>query len=181
MEKYFWREKNADSCVGKGQIILPTSEELERELILKLDQKLGRMTFIFDKKAREEYFKLKKPKRINIENLSEEETQRVVGKNVIVDFMQIIMDLCGFYKIDIKTLKNKDQTMEKEEIFAKIKEGIDNLLLKKKINPSIEIIYNCNVALANMLGLDLNDIEMQRKAVEQKEGSFLKGKYVLFK
>ena len=181
MKKYFWREKNADSCKGKGQIILPTREELERELILKLEQKLGRMALIFDKEARMEYFlKDKKPKRIKIDDLSEEEIQRVLGKNVIIDFLQVLMDLCNFYEIDFNTLSSCPQKIAKEGISAKIKENIDNLLSNKKIKQSIEQIYTANIALANLLKLDLNDIEKQRKIIEQKEGCFFKGKYVVF-
>lgn len=39
-EKYFWREKNANKCVGKFEVIEPTKQELEKELILKFEQKL---------------------------------------------------------------------------------------------------------------------------------------------
>ncbi len=34
---YFWREKNAGKCADKGKIIEPTREQLEKELILKVE------------------------------------------------------------------------------------------------------------------------------------------------
>ena len=170
MKRYFWREKNAYSCAESGQVIDPTREELEQELVLKLVQKLNRSTLIFDKQARTNYLANQTQSRIKIENLSEEEIQREVGKNVIVDFVQVLMDL-----------SQGSQKMTKEEVYAKIKRSIDNLLLKKKVKQSIEQIYLANIALADLLKLNLADIEKQRAFIEQSEGNFFKGKYVVFK
>ena len=181
MKRYFWREKNAYSCAESGQVIDPTREELEQELVLKLVQKLNRSTLIFDKQARTNYLANQTQSRIKIENLSEEEIQREVGKNVIVDFVQVLMDLCRFYEIDFNFLSQGSQKMTKEEVYAKIKRSIDNLLLKKKVKQSIEQIYLANIALADLLKLNLADIEKQRAFIEQSEGNFFKGKYVVFK
>ena len=61
---YFWREKNADKCAEKWKIVKPTREELGKELILKVEQKLSRIDVVFNKTARLEYYTTdKKPKK----------------------------------------------------------------------------------------------------------------------
>lgn len=179
--RYFWREKNADSCKADAQVILPTRDELEEELIKKLEQKLDRITLIFDAAAREKYLSRgKRSSRIRIENLDKEEVQKEIGRNVIIDFMQTLKDLCEFYGMDFYALPSGANKASREEICSAIKEGIKNLFSREDAGRAIENIYAANVALAEMLKLDLEDIEERRAAIEQREGSFFKGKYVVF-
>ena len=50
--RYFWREKNAEKCVGKYEVKTPTKKELEKELIAKLEQKIDKIDAVFNKNAR---------------------------------------------------------------------------------------------------------------------------------
>ena len=103
--KYFWREKNAIMCIGKFQVFEPTVQELEKELILKFEQKLNRINIIFDKNARKAYYQQDKKPKQDITGLTEKQIQQKLGLRVVVDFFQLIKDLCNFYEIDIKTEK----------------------------------------------------------------------------
>ena len=49
MKKYFWREKNANNYIGKCNIVVPTSDELFKEIIKKFEEKLEMIDVIFDK------------------------------------------------------------------------------------------------------------------------------------
>lgn len=180
MEKYFWREKNANFFLGKNEVIEPTKEELERELILKFAQKLDRIDVIFDRNAREDYFINDKKPKPNIENMSESEIQQKIGLNVVVDFIQVVRDICEFYKYDFKKLSSKSHNkITKEEIKRNIKNDINNLFIRQDIFDRINDIYQNAIYLANLLNLDLELIEQTRKEKEEKQGNFFNGKYVI--
>ena len=59
MEKYFWREKNADLQIGKYEVIVPTKKQLFDELIKKLHEKVEMIDVIFDKEKRQQYLQTK--------------------------------------------------------------------------------------------------------------------------
>ena len=181
MKRYFWREKNADLFLGKNEVILPTREELEEELVKKLAQKVERLIMIYNKKARELYFsKDEKANDIKLENLSEKEIQKIIGFNVAVDFLQLIKDLCLFYNIKVeKPLKGNQIANSFEELATDIYKQIENLLKKTQVVDSIQAIYNSIFTLSEMLDLSFNEIEEQQIKREEKQGSFYKGKYVI--
>ncbi len=63
--------------------------------------KLDRVEIIYNKDARRKYWEQdEKPKKIKLEDYSEEELQQLIGMNVVVDFLQLIHNLCQFNKID---------------------------------------------------------------------------------
>lgn len=178
MKKYFWREKNADKFIGKNEVIVPTKSELEQELILKLEQKRNRMIMIFDKKAREEYFGHdEKPKEFKLEDYEEEEIQKMIGYNCAVDFLQLVYDMCTFYNYKAKPYEIKSyQTFD--SINEQMKETINNL----KTNPNfkeVTTIYSLTTSLIRLLNLDYKKVEARRKELEEKQGTFFKGKYVI--
>lgn len=178
MQKYFWREKNADKFLGKYEVYSPTKEELERELILKLEQKLNRIDVIFDKNARESYFQNDKKPKIDISNLTEVQIQRKIGERVIIDFIQIARDLSNFYGFawpDKQTFRIKSV----DDIKTNIQQDINHLKLKQNQQKAIRDIVVCALTFAILLELDIEKIIKTSLEIEEKEGSFLKGKYVI--
>ena len=179
-KKYFWREKNAENCKTKGLVIMPTKDELKAELTKKLWQKLDRVNLIFDKKARLDYWeKDEKPKNYKLEDYSEEELQRKIGANVAVDFLQLVRDLCQFYGIKILNKNLPKSNLSLDEIKIDLKDNI--MLLEKEITieKAIRNIFKITISLINLLNLDFEKVEHMRKEKEEKQGSFLNGKYVI--
>ena len=185
MEKYFWREKNADKFVGRYEVIVPTKEELEKELILKFEQKLGRIDIIFDKNAREKYYREdKKPKEIKLEGLTEEEIQQKIGLNVVVDFLQVVYDFSKFKGVNFEILLSKNfKTPRKrsaEKIKSSIQKTIEDLKAKNNVNEALLQIYFSSRALAKLLKLDFGEVYKKQQEKQEVQGNFLNGKYVIF-
>lgn len=177
-KKYFWREKNADACMGKGKVFEPTREELKAELVAKLRQKLDRVDVIFDKAARKNYWETdEKSKSFNLEDFSEEELQRKIGLNVVVDFLQLTRDLCQFYEIELR--RQNPNKLSVEDIKKQYEINIKSLDDESEIQSSVENILRTTISLMNLLGLAFEDVEQKRKEKEEKQGSFYKGKYVI--
>lgn len=180
MDKYFWREKNALFCMDKAKVYNPSPEELERELVKKLAQKVDRIDVIFDKKAREEYYKNdKKPKELKLESYTESELQALLGTQYLADFLQVLCDLCDFYKID-RNLQKIDCQNDKEIIKAIISQSVIELQCKQNIKENLQKVAGAVAMLADMLNLSHEMLEEKRIEKEKKQGSFLKGKYVEF-
>lgn len=177
--KYFWREKNAMGCAGKGEILNPTKEELEKELVSKLWQKLDRIEIIFDKNARKQYWEQdEKPKKIKLEDYSEEELQQLIGMNVVVDFLQLIHDLCQFYSVSFNSFKRQPQNLDIEGIKVVLRENIGHVG-SKNIEITLSNIYNLILSLMKILNLNYDIVENKRLEKEKKQGNFYNGKYVL--
>ena len=85
MEKYFWREKNANYYLEKCQVLTLSNEELFEEIIKKFEEKLDMINAIFDKEKRNDYLK-KKNKSIPSET-PELIVKQKIGTRVIVDFL----------------------------------------------------------------------------------------------
>ena len=77
MEKYFWREKNANKFIEEFTVINPTKQELLDEIIKKFYEKLKMINVIFDNAKRNEYLS-KKSKTIS-EGTSEIVIQQKIG------------------------------------------------------------------------------------------------------
>lgn len=177
--RYFWRERNALSCAGKGIISNPTKKELEKELILKLWQKLDRIEIIFDINARRKYWEQdKKPKKFKLEDYSEEELQQMIGMNVVVDFLQLIHDLCQFYSVSFNSFKRQPQNLDIEGIKVALKENI-GLVGSKNTEITLSNIYNLILSLMKILNLNYDIVENKRLEKEKNQGNFYNGKYVL--
>ena len=176
--RYFWREKNALSCIGKGKIINPTKEELGEELILKLWQKLDRVEIIYNKDARRKYWEQdEKPKKIKLEDYSEKKLQQLIGMNVVVEFLQLIHDLCQFNKIDFNALKKQPQNLNFNEVKQELRINIEKIDGNIKI--ALNNILNIILSLINLLNLNYDIVEKKRLEKEKKQGNFYNGKYVL--
>ena len=80
MNKYFWREKNADVFKEKNEVYIPTSDELVDELINKFYEKLGMIDVIFVKQERDKY--LAKKNKLISENMPELVIRQKIGTRV---------------------------------------------------------------------------------------------------
>ena len=129
---------------------------------------------IFDKAKRNEYLS-KKNKTIPKET-PELVIQQKIGSRVIVDFLQLAKDLCKLKNIKID-FSNLASHKNKEEIYLSMKNAISNL--KTSTKNSLLIIYENTLNLTNILSLNYEMLEAERQKIEEKEGSFYKGKIVL--
>ena len=174
MNKYFWREKNADVFKEKNEVYIPTSDELVDELINKFYEKLGMIDVIFVKQERDKY--LAKKNKLISENMPELVIRQKIGTRVIVDFLQLIKDFCDLKNLNINfefEVCNKD----KENICKSLKYAINNL----KVEPqtSVQIIFENVFSLMDLLQLNYEDMGKERIIVENKEGNFRNGKFVI--
>lgn len=173
--KKFWREKNADYYLDKAKVIVPNKEELYESIIEKFEEKIFMLDVIFDESARSKYL-IEKSKEIPV-GTSIFEIQQKIGIRVIVDFLQLINDLSQF--IGRKVSVNE---IEITKCSAKeIKENIAKYVLSLKENTvaKLEKIYINILCLSKLLKLDFRELEKERIVIEEKEGSFYKGKYVI--
>ena len=106
--RYFWREKNANYYVGKNKVIVPNKQELFEELVKKFEEKLEMINVIFNQEKRSEY--LAKKNKILPEGISEVAIQQKIGTRVIVDFLQLIEDVCELKDININV--NQSETID---------------------------------------------------------------------
>ena len=179
--KYFWREKNAKSCAGQAKIVEPTREELEQELILKVEQKLSRIDVVFDPKAREQYYLTDKKPKKNLDGLSEKEIVGLLGKRVAVDFLQLCFDLADFYGLN-KNFVTKPEKVTVEELKIKVKSVVENLQNGRKGEKKMQVekLFGCARDMASLCDTSWEDVETLQAEKEVEEGSFYQGKYVIF-
>lgn len=174
MEKYFWREKNANKFIEEFTVISPTKQELLDEIVKKFYEKLEMINVIFDNTKRNEYLS-KKSKTIP-EGTPEIVIQQKIGTRVIIDFLQLIKDMCELKNLHLN-LSDTNSNKNKEEIIISIQSSIKNV--KKQSQESlVQIFYNI-MNLINLLSLNYDKMECERQKVEEKEGSFYKGKFVI--
>lgn len=174
MVKHFWREKNANIYIGENEVLVPNEQELFEELIKKFEEKLQMVNVIFDKEKRAEYL-TRKNKTIPV-GTPEIIIQQKIGTRVVVDFLQLIKDTCelkGFKQ----NFSNEFISQTKEEICSSIKLAIEEL--NTKTNDSLALIHKNTMSLIKILALSYDKIEEERQKIEEKEGSFFKGKFVI--
>ena len=177
MENYkFFRERNADSVRDEYEIIVPTSEELEKELKNKLVEKLSMIDVIFDSVARAEYLKVKGkdiPK-----GVSEVVVKQKIGLRVLVDFLDLTISLCmvcGFNYEEL--LIYNDNYLVDGGIFKELFiEAVNKIASEKTNEENIKGLAQAVMMLVNNLKLDIDVVEEERLKVEKAEGSFLNGK-----
>ena len=102
--------------------------------------------------------------------------EQKIGSRVVIDFLQLIKDLCNLKNIKID-FPNFVSPKSKEKIYLSIKNAISNLKISTK--DSLIIIYENILSLTKILSLNYDIIENERQKAEEKEGSFYKGKIVL--
>lgn len=174
MEKYFWREKNANKFIEEFTVISPTKQELLDEIVKKFYEKLEMINVIFDNTKRNEY--LSKKNKAIPEGTPEIVIQQKIGTRVIIDFLQLIKDMCELKNLHLN-LSDTNSNKNKEEIIISIQSSIKNI--KKQSQESlVQIFYNI-MNLINLLSLNYDKMECERQKVEEKEGSFYKGKFVI--
>ena len=99
-----------------------------------------------------------------------------IGSRVIVDFLQLVKDLCNLKNIKIDYTKFATHK-NKEEIYLSLKNAVSNL--KSNTKDSLIIIYENILNLTNVLSLNYEILEIERQKIEEKEGNFYKGKIVI--
>lgn len=175
MKKVFWREKNADVFMDKAEIIIPSKEELFISIIDKLKEKIFMVDVIFDSDARNQYLKEKN------KNIPEGTPliviQQKIGTRVIIDFLQLAMDLAALVNVSVNINSDDGVILNQDDIKQQLLVCINDLNSNK--NENINKICSIALNLMNLLGLDYEKIEEQRKLIEEKEGNFYKGKYVI--
>ena len=176
MKKYFWREKNAEFQIGKFEVVAPTSEQLFDELVKKIYEKIEMIDVIFDENQRRFY--LRKKGKIIDDNIPEIVIQQKIGTRVIVDFLQLVKDVCELKSIKVKSTCRHNK-IEKEKIKLTLENAILELKTNDRIEIGIDLIYDVILSLAETLSLKYEVLEMERQKVEDLEGSFYNGKYVL--
>ena len=174
MVKHFWREKNANYYKNTNEVVVPSEQELYEEIKSKFNEKLNMISVIFDKSKREEYL-TKKNKKIP-EGTPELVIQQKIGTRVIVDFLQLVKDMADLKKLSIKVEDNTNFNSH-EQIQKSIKLHISNLDFN--IEMSLKGIYSSIINLIEILSLNVDDLETERQRIEEKEGSFFKGKIVI--
>jgi len=175
MEKYFWREKNALCFLNQFKIKTPNKNELVDEIIKKFNEKLEMINVIFNKEKRNDYLK-KKNKSIPSET-PELLVKQKIATRVIVDFLQLIKDLSDLKNINITFGKTETNIKNEFEIYNSLK--IEILNLYANTNKSLNNIFNIILFLIRLLSLNYDKLEIERKEIEEKEGSFLKGKIII--
>lgn len=178
---YFWREKNALRLADRFKVYDPSREELENELVLKVEQKLSRIDVVFDAGARAEYYeKDKKPKK-SLAGLNEKQIQQLLGTRVAVDFLQLCFDLADFYGVD-KNFTYNAENLSVEKLKKKVKTVVESLKSKNKSKEDrkmrIENLFGCARELASLCDVSWEEVETEQLKKEEEEGSFVKGKYV---
>jgi len=176
--KKFWREKNANSNIGKAEVVIPNKQELTDSIINKFEEKLLMIDVIFDESARNKY--LKEKNKIIPEGTPIIKIQQKIGARVVIDFLQLIKDWSLLKEIDFKLEINKnDKIVNKEEIIEVLRKGINQL--KDNTEKGLYSIFNEINDLIKLLKLNYEELENERKVIEEREGSFYKGKFVVFK
>jgi len=176
--KKFWREKNANSNIGKAEVVIPNKQELTDSIINKFEEKLLMIDVIFDESARNKY--LKEKNKIIPEGTPIIKIQQKIGARVVIDFLQLIKDWSLLKEIDFKLEINKnDKIVNKEEIIEVLRKGINQL--KDNTEKGLYSIFNEINDLIILLKLNYEELENERKVIEEREGSFYKGKFVVFK
>jgi hypothetical protein len=176
--KKFWREKNADYYIGKEEVTIPNKQELTDSIINKFEEKLLMIDVIFDESARNKY--LKEKNKTIPEGTPLIKIQQKIGTRVVVDFLQLIKDYSLLKEIDLKLEFNKnDKIFNKEEITKGLRKSINEL--RNDVEEGLHYIFKDINNLIILLDLKYDELENERKVIEEKEGNFYKGKFVVFK
>lgn len=172
----FFRERNAESVRDEYDLVVPTKEELEKELKNKLHEKLEMIDVIFDLDARASY--LKQKGKVIPKGVSELEIKKKIGLRVIIDFLDLTIALCMVSGVDYeKLLIYNDNYIPDGGIFKGIfVESVNKILNNETTEDSLKELSNAVIMLMNNLRLGFDFVEEERLKVEKAEGSFLNGK-----
>lgn len=177
MSVYFFREKNADSFIGKdGVTVLNVSkEDLFDNIKSKLIEKVEMVNVIFEKSSRESY--LKEKGKVIDTYIPEVEVQQKIGTRVIIDFLDLIYSICKLLKVSLDTEILKEESIS-INFYIDLRKYVEDLCEENNIVENIQSIFDTIFFMAKYLGLKMQDLERERKEVELKEGSFYNGKLV---
>ena len=170
----FWKEYNANLFNNKFVVYEPDRNTIFKELVNKCQEKCQMIDVIFNRNKRQQYLE-NKGKSIPC-GTPELVVKQKIGTRVIVDLLQLIKDLRQFF--------GKNITLKKHNILPGTVEDTKFLLnnaisiMNTDTYNAINQMYNATAQLSILLELNLDDLEIERQKVEEKEGSFLKGKIV---
>ncbi len=177
MEIKFFRKQNALS-IKNVKTIIPTNKELIENLIKKLAEKVHQIEVIYTKNLRDEYLK-KKNKYEESLQLSEATIKSLLAERLAVDLFQLFVDISRFYNIKITS-----KTTPKTKTEIKIKEELQSLLnilkTSKNVSNSLKLLYDLIVEYCLIFDLNIKQIKSKQKQIEDEEGSFFEGLFVIF-
>ena len=153
-ELKFWREHNCTNFTS----ITPTRLELETLLIEKVKEKTEKIKLIENCTT-------------HMENL---ETKKL---RLCADLLQLIDDLTEYYGVSFtKNVKPKNYT--NLEIYQNILNKISKLNVKN-CKTILKNIYVLILSYIKNLNINIESVEAEKLNVLQKDGSYIKGKFVL--
>ncbi len=177
MEKKFYREINANS-IKEAKLEIPSKDELQVALVEKLREKTEHINVLINNSDRESYL-LKKNKFEESKKYSEQEIKSLLAKRLIVDMFQLFSDLQRTFNENLKITLSLREGFNEEQIQKELFWCCDKLLTKKTKSEIFEEIAINLFSLSNLYGFTLDEIENERKRVEEKEGNYYNGKYVI--
>jgi len=181
MEQKFYREKNAN-FIFNAKTIIPNTGELKRALLDKLCEKANHIRTIFIDDLRNEYL-VKKGMKEQVEKFPEEHVKKILATRLSADILQLIIDIGEKFEIPIKLKKYEEVGYDETFLTPYI---IDNCNLIKDnmkiITPeeALQEILNAFYCYINIYDLSFKQVDKERKQIEKDEGSFLKGKFVIY-
>lgn len=181
MEQKFYREKNANS-IYNARTLTPNTGELKRALLDKLRDKANHIRTIFIDDSRNQYI-VNKGMQLQVKNLTEEQVKIVLATRLSADILQLIMDISEKFEIPIKIKKYEEVSFDETFLTPYI---IDNCNLIEENsrmvepNEALQEILNAFYCYINIYDLSFKQIDKERKHIEKEEGSFLKGKFVIY-
>ena len=181
MEQKFYREKNANSIIN-ARIVVPNTGELKRALLDKLCEKAEHIKTIYIDDLRNEYIR-KKGLDHQMKNFSEDIVKKLLALRLSADILQLIIDIGEKFDLPIKIKKYEETSFDETFLSPYI---IDNCNLIKEsghiVEPieALQEILNAFYCYINIYNLTLKQVEKERKQIEKDEGSFLKGKFVIY-
>ena len=177
MEIKFFRKNNALS-IQNAKTRKPTNDELIEELIKKLAEKTYQIEVIYTKNLRDEYLK-KKNKFEESLKLSEQKVKTLLAERLAIDLFQLFVDISRFYNVEI-TSKTTPETKTETQIKEELQALLNPLKTSENISNSLKKLHNLFVDYCLIFDLNIEQIKSKQKQVENDEGSFFDGLFVVF-
>lgn len=173
MEKKFYREKNAQSISG-AEIIAPSKDEKENLLIQKLEEKATHINVIHDEILRNEYLK-KKGKLEQAKTMPKEEIEKALALRLSADILQLTFDLSKIYRSRVQLVNTDKTSISADDIQKELVWCCDKLRTKKHKDKILDVIIHLLFNYIDDFGISMEEVETERKLIEEKEGSYYNG------
>lgn len=175
----FYREKNALS-IQNANISTPNKKQLEKCLIDKLDEKANHIGTIFCEDLRNEY--LQRKNKLDIaKTMQEFDVKKLLATRLSADLLQLYIDLSSLYNLPISYDSYDDYDCIEQEIEDLLIICCNELEKYEEKTKIMRKILGLIIKYASLFNLSFQDIQKEQIKIEQKEGSFYNGKFVVFK